>query len=409
MDRQKKKLKVEKMANTGRHVGTDVFSVIERNNQFLTNMAYQMRTALNAITGFSEILAMDELQYEQKEHVFEINRASRAVAHLLNDVIDFTKISPQKDCDIRDCNIDEVLDEIKSVIGFRAESRGVALKIVKKADMPVQNIKTNHRSFLECITRLADMTVKLANTDTVEIRVKSDCPEFIVFEFCGGNIALHEDIIKDLFEPFSVNLDEVYKDIEDTGLGFAVAAKLCHSIGADISVGQVGTLFVLTVPSGGVLEPQRSRLVDEFIKQKKTQKDFEPMKLNRSPRILVAEDNSSNQMVIKLLLGKIGCETDIVSNGVEAVEKACSEDYDAILMDIRMPEMDGIEAAGIIIDKGVVCPIIALTALDESQLDNNSQHSRFDAHIYKPIDAESLKNVLGRFLIFEDAVENQRV
>lgn len=404
-----KKMKVEKMTSTGKHAGVDVFSAIEKNNQFLTNMAYQMRTALNAITGFSEILAMDELQYEQKEHVFEINRASRALTHLLNDVIDFTRISQQKTCDVRDCNIAEILDEIKSVIGFRAESKGIELKVIK-SDMAVQSIKTNNRNLLDSITRLADMTIKLAKTDMVEIRVKSDCPEFVVFEFCGGNIALTEDVITDLFKPFSSNLDEVYKDIEDTGLGFAVAAKLCHSIGADLSVGQVGTLFVLTIPSGCALEePQRSRLVEEFIKQKKTQRTFEPTKLDRSPRILVAEDNPSNQMVIKILLGRMGCEVDVVYNGVEAVEKACSEDYDAILMDIRMPEMDGIEAAGIIIDKGVVCPIIALTAMDESDIDNNSQRCRFDAHIYKPIDAEVLKTVLGRFLIFDDSVVKQKV
>ncbi len=374
-------------------------AAIEQNNRFLGNLAYQMRTALNAITGFSEILSMDSPRDDQKEHVYEINRASKGLTKLVNDVIEFTKIDGQLAKQNRECILDEIVEEIKSTVGFRAELKGIIFEIEKAENLPA-SIVAHSRYLKDCIIKLAESLIKFDTSEKVIIRIAKKADEDIEFRFDAKGVELDDHTKRELFEPFLDNLENCYRDIEDTGLTFPIASKLADSIGASLFIPEDGnSIFILNVPIGS--PAGRSKLVDEYIKVKARNRNIQPKELDGPGRILVAEDNVSNQAVIEILLKRLGFIVDVVSNGKQAVKFACENDYDLILMDVKMPEMDGFSAATSIREKGILLPILALTAMDEAEVLDSEQGCHFDGQISKPIDAVKMETALSKYLISE--------
>jgi CheY-like chemotaxis protein len=149
----------------------------------------------------------------------------------------------------------------------------------------------------------------------------------------------------------------------------------------------------------------RSRLVDEYIRQRQDEKVERPKIDKAKPKILVAEDNTANQTIIKVLLRRKGFDVCVVPDGLEAVAKAISNDFDLVLMDMRMPKMNGMEAIKQIRKEGINIPIIALTALEHNELNNDHTTDLIDGYIPKPIDEHKIDSELSRFIVMPQKVE----
>lgn len=374
------------------------------NSNMLANMAYEMKTSLNAITGFSEILLTDDLNQEQLGHINEINNASKGLTSLINDVIEFSKFNVKEiSAKIENCDLNATLDMIRAVNVSTFYEKGIEFEITKASDIPSE-ISCDSRYFKGILNRLTYLTIKLADTGTIKIDVSKNngCVDF---KFSGSNLEIDEAVSKDIFAPFSLIENNRSFEVGDIGLGFALVDKMAHIINSTVLVspgemGQASILLSVPIQPDVSQSKQRSKLVDEYIsKASNKRKVMEPKAIEGKPNILVAEDNPSNQVVIKILLKRMGCDVTVVSYGDEAVEFAKTENFDLILMDMRMPRMDGGQASHLIRQAEIDVPIIALTAMDQSEVIDEYGDGILDDYISKPIDKNNLVDVISRYIV----------
>ena len=380
-----------------------IYSAMDYNRKFLHNMAFQMRTSLNAIMGFSEILSTEDLSDDQISIASEINGASKSLSRLINDVIFLTAMDVNKDnVQMGSCSLGQVIEELRSVMDHDARSKGLELRITQTGNIP-DMINTVPRYLRQCLTRLGKLTISFSQREYVCVKAQLMQDKFVRFEFSGGGIDLDEDARAHLFEPFAEDLHEIYSEFDDSGLGFAIVSRLAECINANLTVTDEpgnDVLFTLSVPvSASQNQPHSSKMVEDFIKAKENQSTGDiPKKTEGKPRILLAEDNPSNQTLVKILLTRIGCEVSTVSDGRGAVEKVDSEDFDVILMDMRMPNMTGDEAIDVIRGKGCQTPIVALTALDEEHIAQKLDADKINGCVYKPVDSNKLYEKISEFV-----------
>lgn len=374
------------------------------NANMLANMAYEMKTSLNAITGFSEILITDDLNDEQSGHIHEINSASKGLTSLINDVIEFAKFNIKEVCGKAEkCDINAILDMVKAVNASTFYEKGIEFEITKASDIP-NEISCDSKYFKDILNRLAYLTIKLAGSGTIKIDVRknNDCIEF---KFFGSDLELNEAASKDIFAPFGLIASNRNLDVGDVGLGFALVDKMAHVINSTVMVypglsGKANILLSVPIKADVSQSKQRSKLVDDYIsKAGNKRKSMGPKAIDGKPNILVAEDNPSNQMVVKILLKRMGCDVTVVSYGDEAVESAKTENFDLILMDMRMPGMDGGQASHLIRQAEIDVPIVALTAMDQSEVVDEYGDGILDDYIPKPINKDNLVDVISRYIV----------
>lgn len=369
---------------------------------FLANMSHEIRTPLGAILGFSELLINEKLSAaERAESVEVIQRNGRLLSNVINDILDISKVEAGK-MEIEKVSVpfDEAIKDMSSILSLEADKKGVALSVLTEGMVP-NTIKTDPLRLRQILINIVGNAIKFTERGSVEVRIKmlttADAPPklaFIVKDTGEGIAAAH---VQRLFMPFQQADASITRKFGGTGLGLVLSRKLAVALGGDVrlteSVPGKGSTFVITIDPGVGDEVFHRNLAAENPQMGLSMAASRKSKLNHL-KILVVDDSPDNQALIKAILKHAGAEVETCSNGQEAVEMALSKKFDAVLMDLQMPVMDGYEATRILRERNYSGPIIALTAHAMKEERDRSLRSGFTEHITKPIDQRALVKTL---------------
>ncbi len=373
---------------------------------FLANMSHEIRTPMNAIIGFSQILISDKaLGNKQKEFIHSINRSGEHLLTLINDVLEMSKIEAGS-ISFNPSTIDmyDMISEIKSMFMLRTNAKSI-LFLTEYDDLP-RYIFSDESKIRQIIINLLGNAVKFTSTGGLSWKLRCidlDEKKLLVMEISDTGVGINSEELEHIFEPFKQS--ESGKHIGGTGLGLSISRELARFIGGDISAHSevgVGTTFKVELPievskDYGVVEMETDQIVVSIANSK-------------SPRLLVVDDTEDNIEVLREMLQPVGFTVIEARNGHEAIEIYLNEPIELILMDMRMPVMDGYEASTKIREDKVrpYIPIIALTASAFEEDKNRIYSIGIDDYIRKPFQRKNLFNAIKKYLdieyIYEDGV-----
>ena len=368
---------------------------------FLSNMSHEIRTPMNAILGFSGLLTDSGTTGEEREEYIDIiKERGNDLMSIITDIIDVAKIeSGQLKITIKDCRINLLIEDIFAIfkqIQEKQDQKGVELKTSIARSGKDFTILTDPQRLRQVITNLIENSLKFTEKGTVEfgytIKEDSGMSKSIEFFVQDTGIGIPPKMQSIIFERFRQADDTPTRKYGGTGLGLTICKNLVHLMGGELTleskVGK-GTRFILTLPLWTITTP----------KEETQEKAPETKKKDWTNKvILIAEDEESNYSFLDHVLKRTGVKILWAKNGKEAVNMVKTEKVDLILMDIRMPGMNGYEAAEVIKKDKKDIPIIAQTAYALKGEKELSLNSGCDDYIPKPIDIVQLMAILNRHL-----------
>jgi PAS domain S-box-containing protein len=364
-------------------------------SEFIANTSHEIRTPMNAIIGFTDILLDELVNKEHKKYAALIQRAASDLLNLINDVLDVSKIEAGKmKVNIADCNLDDELDNVYNLLKPLADKRGLEF-ILNKAQQLPGIIQADALRLRQCLINLTGNALKFTSEGKVYINASLediDNVKFVRIDIEDTGIGISPEDQNKIFNPFSQADSQNIKKYGGTGLGLTISKKFIELMNGDITVRSVsgqGSTFTIHLP----LVNSNNYTVTEQETKSWTRK---PGSVNHSSKILVAEDNLSNQMLLKKLFEKMGLEAIIVGDGKQAVDLMQSDDFAIIFLDLNMPVMDGREALRIIRQNYTHIPAVALTADADDNSGDEFKLMGFDDYVAKPINFEKLRQVIKK-------------
>ncbi|MBW8035080.1 MAG: response regulator [Planctomycetes bacterium] len=373
-------------------------------SEFLANMSHEIRTPLNAILGFGDVLAEEELTIEQSKFIDIIVQSGNNLLNLINDILDFSKIEAGKlETEIVDCSLAEILAGIDSLLRPEAMKKKLKFEILQCTELNA-TIRTDPTRLRQCLINLVANAIKFTGEGHVYVNVsmedKVDLGPCIRFDVEDTGIGIELEKQRLIFESFSQADYSSTRKYGGTGLGLAITKQLAQLLGGTLSLTSEfgkGSIFSMIIPTN--INAAEQKIFDKYEGIKHLQdKPLSPDQPRLAGRVLIAEDNSSNRRLIKLLLEKTGCQVVTVEDGFEAVEVVMNEKIDIILMDIQMPNMNGYEAVAAIRKAGFDVPIIAVTANAMKGDEEKCIKAGCDDYISKPINRINLYDVIAKYL-----------
>lgn len=330
---------------------------------FLANMSHEIRTPLTAIIGFSEQALTEPDQQKQNDYLQRVLRSSGHLLGLINDILDLSKIEADK-LELKYETLDylAVLDDIYQLTSNQAAAKRLTCKIEYQFPLPA-TIESDPLRFRQILLNLTSNAIKFTNKGKIIFNISYDIENkklFIKVKDTGIGMTVTE--VSKIFQPFVQADATVTRHYGGTGLGLCISKKLMQQMDSDIyvqSVKGIGSCFELHFNC----QHQQTELIESYTSTIKPEVPFPqiPEKIPKL-RVLVAEDNPDNQLLLKLMLDKVEADCRIVANGRKAVDCLLSEEFDLVFMDMQMPVMGGEEAARLIRHAGINTPVIAVTA-----------------------------------------------
>jgi len=365
-------------------------------SQFLANMSHEIRTPLNGVLGMAQAMQMDELPPQQSERLSVIRSSGEMLLAVLNDILDISKIEAGKlELETVEFDLGDLVESVQAIFAPTAASKGLYLTIcMGEAAGTWWGDPTRLRQIL---SNLISNALKFTPTGGVSVTVAADELGLHIGVKDTG-IGIPPEKLGQLFGKFVQVDSSTTRRFGGTGLGLAICRELALLMGGDIEAHSVdgdGSCFTANLP---LVRPAMSGRVAAPASRVTSSADIG--RGERPLRILAADDNATNRLVLQALLAPLDVELTQVENGREAVESWRTGHFDLILMDIQMPEMDGIQATLTIRseearDARLQTPIVALSANAMSHQINQYLAAGMSGHIAKPIDVAKLYEVLG--------------
>ncbi|MDQ6901994.1 MAG: PAS domain S-box protein [Bacteroidota bacterium] len=331
--------------------------------QFLANMSHEIRTPMNGIQGMTDLLLETSLTDEQSDFAKSIKRSTDNLVVIINDILDFSKIKAGKlTIEKIDFELNEVVENIQSIFKHRILEKGLTLQLSVDENVPA-TLNGDPYRLNQILVNLVGNAIKFTHQGGIKIHIsikeKSDKEVALNFKITDTGIGIQEDKISQIFESFTQASVETSRKYGGSGLGLAITKQLLEMQNGEISVESViniGTSFQFFIPY------QYNKTTNQLFFRNKNLKNYNGFLQGK--KFLVAEDNEVNQKVIRHVLQKAGGVVDIANNGLEAIAfLKKSEDYNLIIMDLQMPEMDGYAATKYIRNvMNIAIPIMAMTA-----------------------------------------------
>ncbi|WP_374302732.1 PAS-domain containing protein [Ferrovibrio sp.] len=367
-------------------------------SEFLAMMSHEIRTPMNGVLGTIGLLQNTELSQQQHKLVITARESAEHLLTLINDILDFSKLEAGRiDLESIDFDLPRVIESAVSMMNPRAVMKGLRLSTCVAPEVP-RFAKGDPARLRQVLFNLTGNAIKFTDRGEVEIIVdavhQSEGRFNLTVKVRDTGIGIAADKIKHLFGRFSQADSSIARRFGGTGLGLAISKQLIELMGGKIGVESTegeGSIFWFTLPLHEG-QPVETEIAAAQADGPATQ---------RSLRILVAEDNQVNQMVIGLMLRQLGHQADLVTNGIEACEQVQKAPYDLVLMDMQMPEMDGLTATQTIRRLPQECsrlPIIALTA---NAMEGDRERyiaGGMDDYVAKPIALPQLIAAINRVL-----------
>lgn len=365
-------------------------------SSFLANMSHELRTPMNSIIGFTNMLASKEIPEEMKESFIDhIQTSSDMLLNLIDDIIDIAKIEDgQLKITKIDCNPAEIIESL--VPNFEAyKNRAEKNHLEIRVQLPEQDLlfKTDSFRLKQILSNLMSNAIKFTEQGWVEIGVREKGQQHLEFYVEDSGIGMTKDDLRTIFDRFQQTKLSEEKKISGTGLGLAISKNLVEMLGGTMWVASEqskGTRFTFELPYVRVTNP----IVVEPVK------NLSPVDLNWSDKkFLVAEDDDNGYTYIAHIFEKTKAQIIRARNGNEALEAlSFHKDIDLVLMDLRMPVLDGLETTRRIKSKQPTLPIIAQTAFAMDGDRKRCIEAGCDDYITKPIDAQNLIAKINQFI-----------
>ncbi len=372
----------------------EILRVHQAKDDFLASVSHELRTPLTSIIGNSEILAESMLDEDQHGLLRSVEVSSKTLLALINDILDISKVDAGK-FEIDQFELTRMVGEVEQIISTQAQDAGIHFQVWQKI-FPTHQLLGDGRRIAQILINLLGNAIKFTNQGTVTLTIWLDQQLHFLVEDDG--IGMSEEVMERIFKPFEQADSSISKRYGGTGLGLHISWILAERMGGDITVESrdgEGSRFQLNIPW---LESEL-QVLEEI-------EDEDTVALARfHGTVLVAEDTPELQVLERRILEMLGATVTLVNNGREAVEQALQEPFDLILMDMQMPEMDGIEATKQLRMLGNETPVIALTANVMQQHKDAFHSAGCDGFLGKPINRKELQQVLKQYLATDPTVQ----
>ncbi|MCR4989958.1 MAG: DegV family EDD domain-containing protein [Lachnospiraceae bacterium] len=381
----------------------------EAQNRFFSNMSHEIRTPINTIIGLNEMNLRENLSEEVNENAVNIQSASRMLLHLINDILDMSKIeSGQMKLTVNSYNTGDMLSDIVGMLWMRAKDKGLDFRVDLADDLPSVLMGDEVR-IKQILINVLNNAIKYTNEGSVTLSIQAKRREnedaLIIYTVSDTGIGIKKENLPYLFNAFKRVDEEKNKYIEGTGLGLSIVKQLVDLMGGTITVNSIytkGSSFIIEIPQHIVDD---SHLRDTNLEERRrniSAYEYHQSFEAPSAEILIVDDTVENLLVAEKLLRDTKVKIDTATGGKEALKKTLEKKYQVIFMDHLMPKMDGVECLHRIREQvgglNKDSKIIALTASAGSDIAAMFAKEGFDGYLEKPITGDRLENELRKNL-----------
>jgi len=368
--------------------------------RFLSNMSHEIRTPINAILGFTTILSKQELSPQQKELLKNIAISSELLLKLIGNILDISKIEAGKILiESKSIHLKEIIRSVLTPFQHVALEKGLQFTLVIDERIPDYLLGDSPR-ISQVLVNLIGNALKFTNHGNITVDIllisNQDDIYFVEFSVSDTGIGVPKNKQEEIFETFTQANESISIQYGGSGLGLSIVHEVVHLLGGQIKVKSpiyfnerdkgFGSKFFFTIP---------------FKLGNKNATNTQSISIEPFPRvlnILVADDNEMNRKLASYVLQSLGCNYEIVEDGLQAIKKTTANKYDIILMDMQMPICDGLQATRQIRENKIKTPIIGLTANVFQEDINSCIDAGMNDHLGKPYTEEDLYLIINKWV-----------
>ena len=366
---------------------------------FLANMSHEIRTPMNAILGFTELM-LDPVQStdERQMCIATVQRNASQLLKILDEILDISKVeSGHMQIEKVEVNLSSLADDLKNLLSLQAADKGLEFRVSLLTPVP-QFFFSDPTRLRQILLNLTGNAIKFTKEGHVRVTAEWEILDpnrgRLIFKIADTGVGIQAANVDHLFKPFVQEDSSITRNFGGTGLGLALSRQLARAMGGDVTLESStpgkGSVFCLSleieIPENTPFIGNLELLFNQRTKKIPKMGDRRLQDMN----VLLVEDVVDNQALMVHFLNFAGAHVDVASNGSEGVEKALTGNYDAVLMDIQMPVLDGYQATQQLREQGYETPIIALTAHAMAEERERSLQAGCNDHLSKPVEFNNL-------------------